>query len=75
MRLVAVRPVDPAALIPIPGTASRLVAGRRVDVEAPYWAAMLAAGSIVECPDPAPGVSAVAPPPARRPRSPSRPKD
>lgn len=71
MRLVAVRPADPAAVIPIPGTASRLTPGRRVDVEAPYWAAMLAAGSIVAVAEPLASPA----PPAKSSRANSRPKD
>ncbi len=73
MRLVAVRPADPQAIIPIPGTASRLTPGRRVDVEAPYWASMLAAGSIVEVVDPP--LPAVAPSLATAARSTPRSKD
>lgn len=51
MRLAAVGLSRPDLTIPVPGTSSLLTPGRVVDVETPYWASLLAEGSIVELTD------------------------
>lgn len=48
MRIATVRPARPDLTIPIPGTVSTLVEPRAVDVESPWWSAMIAEGSVVE---------------------------
>ncbi|MER2606245.1 MAG: hypothetical protein ABTQ29_10465 [Siculibacillus sp.] len=53
MHLARVAPSDPAVSVPVPGTESDLEAdGRVVDVEAPWWAARIAEGSVVVRDDP-----------------------
>jgi hypothetical protein len=51
MRIATVRPARPDLTIPIPGTASTLVEPRPVDVESPWWSALIAEGSVVEITD------------------------